>query len=96
MHQVANDFLLPDAAVYAGLLDGVVDAYLNLAFQRRVVGRRAVVEGDDIGRAGMAEERFVEADHFELFNNMDCDLEVVLAEQGTERMVGKLAQRAQV
>jgi len=62
MDDVSNDFLSPGRSEGLGLIDGVSDRNKALAIQ--AFDRRAMVEGDDIGRPLMLEKSPVHPGHF--------------------------------
>lgn len=104
---IADQFGLPSGAEAAGLRHGLIHAEDDLTVQRgggigRAPGRRAaarpwflqVVEGEDIGRAGMAQEGLVQAGHFRGAHQQQAEVKIIQPQQvAQERRCNPARQR---
>ncbi len=80
--QIADQLDLPGDTEAGGLEEGFVNADEDLAGDRTI--RFAVIEGDDVGRAGVAEISFIDFGHFGGVDEVDGQFIVVDLEEVRE------------
>ena len=106
---IADQFGLPCGAEAAGLRHGLIHAEDDLAAQRgggigRATRRRAagrpwsfqVIEGEDIGRAGLMQEGLVQASHLGGANHQKAEVKIIQPHQVAQERRRNPARQRQI